>query len=298
MLAALLIAGGAVAHAAWNIVLKHSRASGMAFLTLTVVVGIIVLAPVGAPALVSSARDGTALGFLVAGGFLHVSYFLLLQHAYRVADVSLVYPLARGTGPLVSIAAAIVVLGERPSPTAVMGGIVVVLGVVLIGFAGVGASARSPITRARSSTGIRHAGNSRGVVLGVAVGILIAGYTVVDAVAVTRLGLEPLGYFWGSLVIQLAILLVVSRPRLAGLRLAAREHGRAILIVGVLSPVAYVLVLTAYRFAPVAIVAPAREASVVIIALAGWLLFGEPHPRARLAGSAVVLAGVALLSAG
>lgn len=77
-----------------------------------------------------------------------------------------------------------------------------------------------------------------------------------------------------------------------------RRNPRAILAVGILSPLAYVLVLAAYAYAPVAIVAPAREASVVLIALAGWLLFREPHPAQRLIGSAVVVAGVALLASG
>nr|WP_246335509.1 DMT family transporter [Microcella alkalica] len=137
-----------------------------------------------------------------------------------------------------------------------------------------------------------------GIVLGAGVGILIAGYTVLDAVAVTAAGLSPVGYFWGSLVVQLMILapLLIANP---GETVAtARRHPRAIAAVGILSPIAYVLVLAAYAHAPVAIVAPAREVSVVLIALAGWLLFREPHPVQRLIGSAVVVAGVALLASG
>lgn len=298
MLAALLIAGGALAHAAWNIVLKAAPAAGIRFVGLTVAVGVVALAPLGAPSLVADLSLKPALtGVLVLSGILHCGYFLLLQRAYAVADLSVVYPLARGTGPLLSVVAAVLLLGERPAPLALLGAAVVIAGVVVIGLAGARAATASegaptaPITDARSR-------RARGLLLGSAAGILIAGYTLVDAIAVTIADLDPLGYFWGSLVVQLVILgpTLLTRPRSTAATL--RRHVRAVLAVGILSPLAYVLVLAAYQFAPVAIVAPAREASVVLVALAGWLLFREPHPAQRLIGSAVVLAGVALLASG
>jgi drug/metabolite transporter (DMT)-like permease len=79
---------------------------------------------------------------------------------------------------------------------------------------------------------------------------------------------------------------------------AVRQHPVAVIVVGVLSPLAYVAILMAYQLAPVSIVAPAREVSVVLIALASWVLLREPHPRQRVAGSVVVLVGIALLAAG
>ena len=298
MIAALLIAGGALAHAAWNIVLKASPAAGIRFVALTVALSTALLAPIGAPALLPVIAERPALvGLLVASGALHCGYFLLLQCAYGVADVSVVYPLARGTGPLLSVIAAVLVLGERPAPPALLGAGVVIAGVVVIGLAGARRSAASaasdPVTDARG----RHR-RAVGVALGAAVGVLIAGYTLLDAVAVTAAGLSPVGYFWGSLVVQLLILApsLIASP--AGTAATARRHPRAIVAVGILSPLAYVLVLAAYALAPVSIVAPAREASVVLIALAGWLLFREPHPAQRLIGSAVVVAGVALLASG
>jgi drug/metabolite transporter (DMT)-like permease len=77
-----------------------------------------------------------------------------------------------------------------------------------------------------------------------------------------------------------------------------RRHWRAVLAVAALSPLSYILILIAFQLAPVSIVAPAREVSVVLVSLAGWLLFREPHPVRRLAGAAVVLVGIALLAAG
>lgn len=206
MTAALLIAGGALAHAAWNIVLKASPAGGIRFVALTVALSTALLAPFGAPALLPSIAERPALaGLLIASGALHCGYFLLLRRAYAAADVSVVYPLARGTGPLLSVIAAVVVLGERPSPIALLGAAVVIAGVVVIGLAGASPSATSaasdPATDAR---GRRRRGV--GVALGATVGVLIAGYTLLDAVAVTSAGLSPVGYFWGSLVVQLLML--------------------------------------------------------------------------------------------
>ncbi|MDO8338075.1 MAG: DMT family transporter [Microcella sp.] len=298
MIAALLIAGGALAHAAWNVVLKASPAAGIRFVAITVALSTVLLAPFGAPVLLPALveRPATA-GLLLASGALHCGYFLLLQRAYAAADVSVVYPLARGTGPLLSVIAAVLVLGERPAPIALLGAGVVIAGVVVIGFAGARPSAASAASDPATDARGRHR-RAVGVALGAAVGVLIAAYTVLDAVAVTAAGLSPVGYFWGSLVVQLAILApwLVASPTATVQE--ARRHPRAIVAVGILSPLAYLLVLAAYAHAPVAIVAPAREASVVLIALAGWLLFREPHPAQRLIGSAVVVAGVALLASG
>lgn len=295
MLAALLIAGGALAHAAWNIVLKGAGAGGIRFVGLTAAVGVVVLAPFAAGSAVRAVAESPAtLGLLAASAALHCGYFLLLQRAYAVADVSVVYPLARGTGPLLSVIAALVVLGERPSAPSLLGALTIIAGVVVIGAAG--ARATPTVHPAADARG--RSRRALGVALGAAVGVLIAGYTLLDAVAVTIVGLDPLGYFWGSLVIQLGLLApwLIRSPRSTAATL--RRHPRAVLAVGILSPLAYLLVLQAYALAPVAVVAPAREASVVLVALAGWLLFREPHPVPRLIGSAIVLAGVALLAVG
>lgn len=299
MLAALLIAGGALAHAAWNIILKAAPAGGIRFVGLTVVAGVVALAPLGAPSLTAELSVEPALaGLLVLSGLLHCGYFLLLQRAYAVADVSVVYPLARGTGPLLSVVAAVLVLGERAAPIALAGAAVVIVGVVVIGLAGARASGDLDASDASAARADARGRRARGLLLGSAVGTLIAGYTLLDAIAVTIADLDPLGYFWGSLVVQLLILSpsLLARPRSTAATL--RRHVRALIAVGILSPLAYVLVLAAYAYAPVAIVAPAREASVVLVALAGWLLFREPHPVPRLVGSAIVLAGVALLASG
>jgi drug/metabolite transporter (DMT)-like permease len=136
------------------------------------------------------------------------------------------------------------------------------------------------------------------VIRGLLVGVLIAAYTLWDASAVTVGGMPPVGLYWGSVVVQLLLTAWPALRQRQRTLATARSHWRAVLVVGVLSPLAYILILLAIQLAPVSIVAPAREVSVVLVSLAGWLLFREPHPVQRLLGAAIVLAGVAMLALG
>ena len=285
MIVALLVGGAALAHAAWNIDMKRAGTSGTPFIAVTLLIGVIVFAPFGVTALVTGPPPTPVWFGLVAGSAaLQLGYFLLLQRAYRLADVGVVYPLARGVGPLLSVIAAVIVLGERPGAIALAGALLVVAGVVVIGLAG---SRQHDADAPRRWRGIRY---------GAAVGAVIAAYTLWDAAAVTIADLDPVGYYWASMVVQLLVLGGLALRSPTSVVQTARQHPVAATVVGVLSPLAYGAVLFAYQLAPVSIVAPAREVSVVLIALAGWMLFREPHPVRRVFGSAVVLAGIALLA--
>lgn len=282
MLVVLLVAGAAVAHATWNIAIKRAGTSGPSFLWAGIVVGAIVFAPFG---IWSLAAEGTDLlhwlPWAAVSGAMQVIYFLTLQRGYRLGDVSVVYPLARGTGPLLAVVLAILVLGERPSWLGLLGAGVVIAGVLVIGFAGGRSQAR---------------GNRAGILYGLLVGVMIAIYTLWDATAVTVGGMPPVGFYWGSVVFQLLLLATPALRRWPEPLQVARRHWIAVLLFGILSPLAYMLILVAIQLAPVSIIAPAREVSVVLVGLAGWLLFREPHPVQRLIGAAVVLAGIVLLA--
>ena len=281
-LALALVAAGALAHATWNLSIKRAGTTGAGFLWLTFALGAVVFAPLGVWSL---AAEGTDLvrwaGFAAGSGALQVGYFLMLQRGYRVGDVSVVYPLARGTGPVLSVVLAVVLLGERPGWTVLLGAAIVVAGVVAIGLAGGRTASRA---------------SRAGVVAGLAIGIVIAVYTLWDATAVTVGGLPVVGLYWGSLVVQTALLSpwAAREP----LRDIARAHRAALPIVAILAPLAYIFILFAIQVAPVSVVAPAREISVVLVSLAGWLWFREPHPAQRLVGAAVVLLGVGVLTVG
>lgn len=283
MVVALLVAAAAVAHAAWNVAIKKTGASGPSYIWAGVAVSAVAYAPFGIQSLVEASADVAAwLPLALVSGAFQVVYFTVLQRGYRLGDVSVVYPLARGTGPALAVVLAIVLLGERPGWIAIVGGAVVVAGVVIIGFAG-------GLERLR--------GNRAGILYGLIVGVLIAGYTLWDAAAVTVYALPPVGYYWASVVVQLIILTpwaLRKRQETLGM---IRSHPIAVLLFGALAPLAYILILIAIQLASVSIIAPAREVSVVLVGLAGWLMFKEPHPVQRLVGAAIVIVGVALLAA-
>ena len=277
-----LIALAAVAHATWNVAVKRAGTSGAGFLWAGMLVGAVVFAPFGIASLVAEGTDlWRWLPLAAVSGALQVAYFLVLQRGYRLADVSIVYPLARGSGPLLAVVLAIVVLGERPGWLALVGAAVIVAGVMVIGFAG-------GVARARDSR--------TGILYGLLVGVLIAIYTLWDGSAVTVGGMPPVGLYWGSIVFQLVLLAAPALRRRSETLEVARRHWVTVLLFGILSPLAYILVLYAMQLAPVSIVAPGREVSVVLVGLAGWLLFREPHPVQRLVGAGVVLVGVVLLA--
>ncbi|MDQ3317212.1 MAG: DMT family transporter [Actinomycetota bacterium] len=248
-------------HAAWNLLAKRASgdASGPAFVWLYSALSTVIFAPLAAVVFVGGERVGpVGLLFVFGTGALHVGYFLSLQKGYQVGDLSVVYPLARGTGPLLASGAAILLLGERAGPVAWAGILLIVAGVFLLAW--------------EPDGGRRSPGEGRlGVVFGVLTGAFIAAYTLWDKHAVGDLALSPVLYYWGSLLVQTVVLLPVALRRREEIRGAWQVRRPETLGVAVLSPVAYLLVLTALVFAPVSRVAPAREIGILI----GTLLDGE-----------------------
>jgi drug/metabolite transporter (DMT)-like permease len=239
-----------------------------------------------APAALSSgARFGdltlAALLAIVGSAALHVGYFLALQRGYWVGDLSIVYPVARGGGPLFSTLGAILWFGERPSAVALVGTLLVIAATaILAGGGGVGARF------------------APGLAWGLATAAFIGAYTLWDARAVTIVGVPPLAFLWWSELARAALLAPAALARPAALRQVWREHRAAALVIATLSPLAYLLVLHAFTLAPVSLVAPMREASVLFGAALGVLLLGEGGRRRRLGAAVVMIAGVTLLARG
>jgi drug/metabolite transporter (DMT)-like permease len=219
-----------------------------------------------------------------------VIYYVVLLRGYRKADLTVVYPLARGSGPLLSSLAAIVLLGERISAMGVGGIAAVVFGVFLVaGGPGLFRSVHDPQQRAKIYKGIRY---------GLVTGVFIASYTVVDGYGVKVLLLSPiLVDYFGNFVRLLFLVPPVMRNRDAAWHLWKAQWKYA-MIVGIVSPVSYVLVLYAMQVAPLSHVAPAREVSMLFAALLGGQLLGEGDRVARLLGATCIALGVIALSAG
>lgn len=266
--------------------LAKTATGGAAFVWLFSAVAAALWAPAAAVALVVApgSLELQGLGFVVGSGALHALYFVLLQRGYREGDLSLVYPLARGTGPLLSTLAAIVLFSERPSVLALAGGAVIVAAV----FSLAGAGGRGADVASRRGA----------VAFALMTGVTIAAYTLWDKRAVGPLGLSPLLYYWGTNVAETTLLTAFVVHRRAEVVRTWRAHRAQALGVAVLSPLAYVLVLFALAHAPVSSVAPARELSILVGAVAGTTVLAEGHRRRRLAAAVAILAGIVALAVG
>lgn len=273
-----LVLVAAVVHAAWNLLAKPAG-GGVAFVWLCAAVSALLWLPVAAVAqAVDPGRiDLTAAGLMAGAGVMHALYFVALQRGYAEGDLSLVYPLARGVGPLLSTAAAIAVLGERPSLLALAGAVAILGSVLLL------------VGSPRGGAGAGWA---------VLTGVAIASYTLWDKHAVDGAGVEPIAYFCGTSLANAAVLTPWALARREAVATAWRDTRRQVLGVGALSPLAYVLVLYALVHAPVSAVAPAREVSIVIGATLGTTLLAEGDRRRRLLAAAGTLAGITLLALG
>lgn len=279
-----LVLSAAVVHAAWNLAAKGVRGRAESFVFVYAVVSTVVAVPVGVVSSIIEHQTPRWTWVLAAAlsGTFHVLYGTALQRGYLIGDLSIVYPIARGSGPLIVVIVAVLLLGEHPGRWGIIGAALVVLGVFVVGSAG------------RRGDHADHAARRLGVVWGLLTGAMIAAYTLWDDHAVTTLAVPPLAYFALGCVVQVAILApIVGRGEP---RTLWRSYRREVAIVGVLSPVAYILVLFAMRIAPVSLVAPAREVSIVFGGVAAWFVLREQHPVRRLAGSVVVLSGIAAIA--
>lgn len=285
-LALALVLAAAVVHATWNLLAKRA-AGGVAFFWLVFLVSGIAYAPVAlAVAVWQHPRLGAVeLGFMAGSAVLHLAYFWLLTRGYRVGDLSLVYPLARGTGPAISTAAAIAFLGERPTPLAVAGAALVVAGVFIL------AGGRRLF--ARRDAGVRSA-----VAYGLLTGAFIASYTLWDKRAVSAFHVPPVLLDWGANAGRVLLLSPLVVRRWQDVRRHWSAHRIETLGMGVLAPLSYILVLTAMVFTPVSYVAPAREVSILVGTAMGARFLAEGDAPRRLAGATAVVLGVMALAIG
>ncbi len=279
-----LVLTSALAHATWNLLAKRVE-GGVAFTWLFLTLSIPIYAPLGIAALVIGGTSWGALGFVFVAGSaaLHVAYFVALARGYRAGDLSLVYPLARGSGPLLATVGAIALLGERPTPLALAGGALVVTGVLLL--------AGDPRARRRE-------GALRAVAWALLTGVTIAAYTVWDRYAVAALLIAPLFYDWAANLGRSLLLLPFALRHWDEVRDGWRSHRREAIGIAALSPFAYILVLTALAISPVSYVAPAREIGILFGTVLGARVLAEGQPRRRVVAAAAMVCGVIGLAVG
>ena len=267
-----LTLASAFVHAGWNLALARARDTEAA----TAVVLVLALIVWAVPAALLGGVSAAAAPYIAASSVLELAYFVLLAAAYRRAELSVVYPVARGAAPILLVAAALVGVGGAVGALQVAGVLLIAGGIVAVRGLGAGAGAGD-------------------LALAVGVGACIAAYTLVDREGVQHAA--PVPYLWlvlvgPTLVYALAMTRVKGRPALR----AELTPAAGFAAVGILG--AFALALAALRQAPAAAVGAVRETSVVIAVAAAGVLLREPVGPRRLAGAAVVVAGIALVAVG
>ena len=277
-----LVLASAVLHSAWNYMAKRS-ADKLVFLWLAIAAGLVLFTP--AFTLVVRDNPVPPAGWILIGlsSVVHVLYFVLLGGAYSRTDLSVVYPLARGTGPIFVLVLSIVILREIPSLLGLLGIFAVVVGVYLIQASALTFHALGAPLRALASSGSRWA---------LLTGLTIGLYSIIDSAGVRHV--HPLVYMYLWSVGTFAIMARWMATRMPEIRRLKREAGW-IFAAGGLMFGAYVLVLTALQTSSVSYVSAARETSIVFAAVYGGLLLREGVGVARILGVCLVASGVALI---
>ncbi|MFS9432821.1 DMT family transporter [Citrobacter sp. C348] len=280
--AVAMILTAAVAHAVWNIASKYKKEDTLVFVWTYSCASALLWVPISLILIVDGqhAFDWRLAVAAVISSVLHIAYSLILQAGYERAELGIVYPIARGSGPVLTILFATQLMGERLSANALLGALLIIAGIFVV-------------------TGNPFRSGSRplqGMLWGAATGTTIAGYTLWDGYSIISLRLDPVSYYASTLLLQSLILTPGAMRRRYRISTTLRVDIIPILIIAVCSPLAYILVLTAMQSMPLALVAPLRETSIIIGSLLSYWLFRENHLARRIAGALVVLSGIAMIS--
>ncbi len=272
---ALMVLAAAVMHASWNALVKSAADK--------VVMQALVMLVSGVPALVLlpflPLPDAASWPFLGISLLVHSVYYLTLVNAYRLGDLSQVYPIARGAAPIMIALGAWAFAGEALRPLELAG-----VGIVSIGIMSLATMGR-----------VARDGESKAIGFALATSVTIAVYTIADGMGVRRAG-EPLAYIAWLLVLDAPPLLLVTLWLRRG-RIAA-SFGRQLkrgIVGGLIAGLGYGIVIWAMGHAPIAHVSALRETSVILAAVIGTLLLGEPFGRRRVAAAALVAVGSVIL---
>ena len=279
-----LVLVAAFAHSGWNYLTKKAG-GGLPFIWIFAGLASAMYLPVAIWVIVTQRPviGLSHIGMMLASAAVHSAYFTLLEWGYRLGDMSVVYPVARGTGPLISALIGVLLLRERPSALGAAGIVLMAIGIATV--TGDPRKFRTPEAK-------------KAVTAALLCGMTIATYTVLDKISVSVLKTPPLLLDWATNTGRFFILTPFALRVWPKVREQWTSHKWHALGVGFLSPFAYILVLTAMVFTPVSYVAPAREISILIGAAVGARAFAEGSVPRRLAGTAAMVIGLVALSLG
>lgn len=288
--ALVLVLTAALVHATWNYFLKKANAT-RPFWWLVYIITAVITVPTLFIYDPQALSNITPIGWLVIAlsAPIHVIYGQVLQIGYKKSDYSIVYPTARGTGPLITVLCAVLILGDRPSFWGWIGIVLILASIVLLAM---------PHKQDKQTQDLRI---RAGIFWGFLTGCFIAGYSFCDAWAVQQeTGLTPLSFYFPSIAVR-AIVFAPFIMMHANWKAESKEIlttprlQKALAVVTVGSPLAYILVLYAMTIAPLAYVAPSREVGMMIGVVLGGLLLRERLSVTRLAGVIGMTLGVILV---
>ena len=285
-LALSLVLLSACSHSIWNFLLKGSTNREVFTWWMLISVSILLI-PLGVILFLQEPFTTIGLLFILGTVILHILYYILLARGYTKADLSLVYPIARGMAPILVPILGIFVLNERVSSIGLIGILIIILGIGIVYWWGrIKEIIREPLKFLREP-GLRYA---------VGTGIIIAIYSIWDKVGVSHI--NPVMYMY-SMTLGTAISMFPIILRLHGMPSIQAEWNLnkvRILGAGAFDFLSYVLILTALTFSPISYIAPAREIGIVLVVLLGSLLLKEPFGKGRILGSLMIVLGVALVA--
>lgn len=283
-LAFALIFVSAIIHALWNLIAKRVQ-GGTSFVWLFTALEVLILPPI---VLIFSFEDLRYIQpihvvFILGSGLLHIFYFLLLTNGYRVGDLSIVYPIARGLGPLLAVFGAIIFLQDVPTQLAFVGTVIISIGAIIL-------------------TGDpRKVGSSNllpGITYAILTAIAIASYTLWDAYAMNTIRISPLIFQFGISISRFVLLSPFVLGEKEAIRNDWKKHRLSALWIAILSPASYFLILIALQFTAVTYVAPLRTLSILFGVILGTNLLREGDSMRRIVAALIIVCGVILLNIG
>lgn len=277
-----LIFASAIMHAFWNLVAKRVQ-GGTSFIWLFTALELLIYPPflafIGFHELANITV--TEIAFIFASGLLHVVYFFLLTNGYRVGDLSIVYPIARGIGPLLAVIGAILLFKEHPANIALLGTVIISAGALFL---------------TGDPRKVRKSNLLPGISYGLLTALAVASYTLWDAYAMTTILISPLVFQVGISISRFVLLTPLALRDTETIRYEWKHHRSHALAIAILSPASYLLVLVALSFTSVTYVAPLRTLSILIGVILGTNLLKEGDSKRRIVAGLTIVFGVILLN--
>jgi len=269
------VIAAALLHALWNAVIKsgHDKHLGMTAIVVghaPIAVVIALIVPIPAPA---------SWPYLAVAIVLHFGYQIFLATSYRIGDLTQVYPIARGTGPMLVAVISVAALGVTLSTAELIAIAMIAIGVM-------------SLSLVRQADGLR---NRRAALLAFTTGCFIAGYSLVDGLGAREAGTALGFYAWLSLFNAPLFALTMATIKPGVLRRIHIDALPAFLIGGTASFTAYSLVIWAFTQAPIALVTALRETSIIFALLIGVFFLKERLDLAKVASTVITLSGAILL---